>query len=415
MVFPIAVLPGTYKTAFLRPYYYCRDTVLLMKRKRKPKYLVGKIHLWLGLGSGLIVFIVAITGCLFVFQKEISDICYRKTFFIVPQQTAPLPLSRLQQAAQQALGPQQPLNSITTYRDPSRAWEFMAYSMNDSAVTYFGAARYFRSVFINPYTGAVTGFRDYRTDFFTIVKYLHWSLLLNTPYGQPIVGWATIIFTVMLVTGMILWWPKKWNKASRKTRLTIKTDARIKRLVYDLHNVLGFYIFIPVLLIALTGMVWAFSWFRAVVYVTASGSTKPPAVVPVASIPATVTGVPIDAAYAAVMVQYPDAPRIGINPAAGKEGTIYVYAYGDKETYYQYDALQFDQYSGQLLHRERSGDKNAGERLIGMNYDIHVGAIGGIAGKIIAFLASLVAASLPVTGFCIWWGRGKKDNKKASV
>jgi len=378
-----------------------------MGKKRKPKYFVGKIHLWLGLTSGLVVFIVAITGCIFVFQKEIADLYYRKTFFVAPQQTT-LPISKLRVVAQEALGPSQPLNNITTYRDPAHAWEFMAYKMNDTALTYFGAVEYFRSVFINPYTGEVTGTRNYETDFFSVVKYLHWSLLLNTPYGQPIVGWATLIFVVMLVTGLILWWPKKWNKANRKSRLRVKTDARIKRLIYDLHNVLGFYIFLPVLLIALTGMVWALAWFRAVVYVTASGNTKAPVTAVVASKPSVVSGNPLDIAYQAAVAKYPRAERFNMTPAAGKEGTIYMLAYSDKETYYDYEALQFDQYNGKLLHSEKSSTKNGGERLIGMNYDIHVGAIGGMAGKIIAFLASLVAASLPVTGFCIWWGRGRK-------
>jgi uncharacterized iron-regulated membrane protein len=48
-----------------------------------------------------------------------------------------------------------------------------------------------------------------------------------------------------------------------------------------------------------------------------------------------------------------------------------------------------------------------------MNYDIHVGAVLGLPGKIIAFCASLIAASLPITGFYIWWGRRKK--KKAET
>jgi uncharacterized iron-regulated membrane protein len=50
-----------------------------------------------------------------------------------------------------------------------------------------------------------------------------------------------------------------------------------------------------------------------------------------------------------------------------------------------------------------------------MNYDIHVGAIGGITGKVIAFLASLMAASMPVTGIMIWWGRRKKTKEKRLV
>ena len=37
------------------------------------KKVIGKLHLWLGLASGLIVFIVALTGCLYAFQAEIQD------------------------------------------------------------------------------------------------------------------------------------------------------------------------------------------------------------------------------------------------------------------------------------------------------------------------------------------------------
>jgi uncharacterized iron-regulated membrane protein len=47
-----------------------------------------------------------------------------------------------------------------------------------------------------------------------------------------------------------------------------------------------------------------------------------------------------------------------------------------------------------------------------MNYDIHVGAILSLPGKILAFFASLICASLPVTGFIIWWGRRKKKPVK---
>jgi uncharacterized iron-regulated membrane protein len=47
------------------------------------------------------------------------------------------------------------------------------------------------------------------------------------------------------------------------------------------------------------------------------------------------------------------------------------------------------------------------EKLLRMNYDIHIGAILGISGKIFAFLISLLIASLPVTGFLIYLGRKK--------
>jgi uncharacterized iron-regulated membrane protein len=380
-----------------------------------------------------VVLIVSITGCLFVFQKEITERLHKEWYFVKPAAAAgkpgvhpaPLPLSQLQQKAQQVLGPEQPIQNITIYRQPDRTWEFMAYRINDTALTYFGAIDYYRAVYLDPYTGAVTGIRDYKYDFFSVVKYIHWSLLLNTRYGQPIVGWSTLIFVLLLVTGLVLWWPKKWSRKFRDRSFKIKWKASSRRVNYDLHNVPGFYILLPALILALTGLVFSFKWFSALVCLLASGSPTPPspvvarsqppdsAVVRIApTLPALVslaeTPSPLDKAFRLAQEGLPSARRLSVTPASGKEGVIYVLGYQDGETYYGADALQFDPYSGRLLQVRKNKEKSRGERLVEMNYDIHVGAIGGLTGKIMAFIISLICASLPVTGFLIWMGRGKK-------
>jgi uncharacterized iron-regulated membrane protein len=112
-----------------------------------------------------------------------------------------------------------PINNIVTYRDPKRSWEFMVYKDNDSAITIFGSVVYFQSVFLDPHTGKVTGARNYKYDFFNVVKYIHWSLLL--------------------LTGLILWWPKKWTKKNRDISFKIQWKASFRRVNYDLHNVPG--------------------------------------------------------------------------------------------------------------------------------------------------------------------------------
>jgi len=236
--------------------------------------------------------------------------------------------------------------------------------------------------------------------------------LLNTSYGQPIVGWSTLIFVLLLITGLVLWWPKKWTRAMRNRSFKIKWKASFKRVNYDLHNVPGFYSLIPALFISLTGMGWAFGWFEAVVYAAASGTTTPPQQVNMKSDTSVAAAHPMDMAFSEALRQLPRARRLLVIPAAGKEGVTYVLGYQGGETYYGSDALQFDQYSGKLLHRRNHAEKNRGERLIEMNYDIHVGAIGGLTGKIIAFIASLICASLPVTGFIIWWGKRRRSQPK---
>lgn len=381
-----------------------------MTRFRKA---TGLIHLWLGLVTGIIVFIMGITGSIFVFQKEISDLLYKEKFFIKPPAApAVLPYSILLKKAQSALGKNRPVNYAITFKNPALAWEFMTYKAGDpKSLTYFGTVDYYNSVFINPYTGKATGTRDYKYDFFNIVKYIHWGLLLNDTYGQVITGYSTLIFVVMLITGMIMWWPKTWSKTNINKSFKIKWDASFKRLNYDLHNVPGFYIMIIALIIALSGMVYAMKWFETTVYVIASRSITPPDMKYAKSVVSTPVNSPIDVAFNTARRLFPIEDRITVADATGKDGVIHISGIKGKETFYHADELQFNQYTGKLLVRRNYNEQNAGEKLIRMNYDIHVGAILGLPGKILAFIASLVAASLPVTGFIIWLKRKKKKKR----
>jgi uncharacterized iron-regulated membrane protein len=372
------------------------------------------LHLWLGLISGLVVFVVAITGCLFSFQKEISESLHRDQFFVsVPQNAKALSITKLQSIANHALKGN--ASFITTFSDPARSWEFMEYQPgNKNAFWFFGTIKSYQSAFVNPYTGDVLGVKDYKKDFFVIVKYLHWSLLLNNKYGQPIVGYATLIFVLLMISGLILWWPKNLKKSSLDKSFKIKWKASFKRVNYDLHNVLGFYALFIGIFLGLTGMVFAMKWFETTVYVIANLSATPPKFVSATSDSTRQSlNNPLDIAFYTAKNSMPKADRIGLSLAAGTKGVIYASGYRGKETFYDYDQLQFDQYTGKLLNRQNYQDKNNGEKIIAMNYDIHVGAIKGLPGKILAFLASLICASLPITGFIIWLNKKKKAESKA--
>src|ERR1700712_3956695 len=150
------------------------------KRKSRFRALTGWLHLWLGLISGIVVLVVSLTGCLFVFQQEITEWRYRDIMWLSPAierlpvagnagpamrpRPEVLPLEQLMATAQKALGKDQPINAVNTWRDENRCWEFMAYKDNDSALWYPDVMVYFRSVFVNQYSGEVTGMLIYKAD-----------------------------------------------------------------------------------------------------------------------------------------------------------------------------------------------------------------------------------------------------------
>ncbi len=365
---------------------------------------IGKAHLWLGLTSGLLVFFLGLTGCILAFQQEIEALTGASFRKVVPQQRSFLPPSALQAAAERSLGPDRPVVSL----------EYGA--RDEAALAYFYNAKDYWQVHLNPYTGAVLRRQDMSKDFFRLVVDGHFRLWLPPAIGRPIISSATLVFVVMLVTGLVLWWPK--NKAARKQRFSVKWTAKWRRLNYDLHNVPGFYALLLGLIIALSGLVMGFQWVAKSVYWVSSGGHS----LPVPSDPASdTTAAPLRGNATDLLWQRyrhrarPEEHLSVVFPATAAAPVELVVNHRPG-TYYNQDVYHYDRYTlrelpaAGVFHGTYAAASGAA-RLNRMNYDIHVGAIGGWPTKILAFGASLVAASLPVTGFIIWWGRRNKKPK----
>lgn len=372
------------------------------------KKAVLKIHLWLGLLSGLVILFLGLTGCILAFQKEIENATqsYR---YVAAQQKDLLPPSRLKDIGAAQL-PGKQLHAVL-YEGKSKAAQVIFYQ--------FEPEEYYHIVYVDPYNGRVLKVKDMNRDFFRQVVMGHYYLWLPPHIGQPIVASATLIFVVMMISGLVLWWPK--NKAARKQRFGIKWNARWRRKNYDLHSVLGFYMTWVAIILASTGLVWGFQWFANSVYGVAGGKKSIAYQEPVSDTTPTVTmqQPAIDAVWHKLKAEYPSAEMLEVHIPATKAAPIAANANPDAATYWQTDYRYFDQYSLKELPAQtiygRMKDAAAADKLIRMNYDIHTGAIFGLAGKILMFFASLIAASLPVTGLYIWWGKRKKQKKQTVV
>lgn len=370
------------------------------------KHWIGKIHLWLGMASGSIVLLLSVTGCIYVFSVEITEALRKDVMYISEVKPNTIPISKLWEDTQQKIGDSVKISSVKISNNPEKAWIFACYQGNNNAITYFGMIDYYKSIYVNPYSGEILAIYDEEMDFFNIVKYIHWSLLLKIDLGQQIVGWSTFIFVIMLITGIILWWPK--NKAARKQRFRFqwKETTQWKRKNYDIHNIFGFYVATIALIIAFTGMVWAFTWFKAAVYVAGSGTTTPPKIVAKEAdknLPK-ISNI-MEVALEKTKLAYPNADAFNMGKPADSLATVDIYVQQNENTYYVSHEMRFAQKSGEIVLNRNHSEKNFGEKLITANYDIHVGAILGFPGKILAFIASFVCGLLPVTGFLIWYGR----------
>lgn len=371
------------------------------------KHYIGKIHLWLGFTSGLIVFIVAITGCILAFQQEIELVTkpYQQT--VTPANAVPLPPAALGAIARGQIPDKHP-NGIN----------YMGKGKSATVQFYGGDPEYYYQVFLDPYTGKVLKVWNEEGDFFHFILHGHYYVWLPPAIGQPVVATATIMFVVMLISGLILWWPK--NKSAAKQRFSVRFNARWRRVNYDLHNVLGFYAITFGLILALTGLVWGFEWFsKSLYFVTSGGKPLPPYEAPLSDttgIPALRYAEPVDQVWQQLLKQAPKDAGIYISYPDKQSDAISASVNYRPGTYYKTDNYYFDRNTLALLPAEgpytgKYADAGFADKLRAMNYDIHVGAILGIPGKILMFTASLVFASLPVTGIYIWWGRRHKKKR----
>lgn len=379
---------------------------------------MGIIHLYLGLTSGVVVLIVSITGCLYVYEEELKAWLYRDwEKIVVPEQGTRKPLSELLTVAQLEAGADHPIQNIEIASVPDQTYSFRPVQIRDNkALTHFGEIVYQRKIYIDPYSGEVVKNENTKYEFFTLVLRLHRNLLLNRRVGSSVVGISVMMFVVLLITGIVLWWPK--NKPALKKSFSFfwKGTTRWKRKNYDLHSIFGFYGSFFLLVIALTGLTWSFDWFDHSVQWLANGGVKVKKAKTIFSDTTKLaTALPIDKIYANLVRQHPDALIITINLPEKEKGTINASIRNDDQVRYNTQRYQFDQFTGEQLTSLNFNEKNSGEKLRSMNYDIHVGAILGPIGKFLAFCASLISASLPVTGFLIWYGRRNKKSVRQKI
>ncbi|WP_285060085.1 PepSY-associated TM helix domain-containing protein [Pedobacter ginsengisoli] len=374
------------------------------------------LHLWLGLISGIIVFVVCLTGGIWVWRHEVWY--FTEKYQRVPVQEKPfLPPSVLiakSKAYLEAKGQKELSLGDITYLKPGRA----------ASCTFHLPGEEHASIYLNPYTGEILEDKRDRSaaeKFFIFVRAGHRFFWLPQKIGSPVVGSACIVFLVILITGLIWWYPKKWTAKTREKSFKIKWAAKWKRLNIDLHNVLGFYSFIFVILLTVSGIVFTFEWFENGIYRGLTWKEKLAAEKPPLS-DTTITQVhykqPVDLLWSRMNTRY-GTQKIGSLwisvPEKAREAYRVSINFGDGTTLYN---ARIHYYDGKTLKElpwksEEAIDYNmlsVGEKIFRMNFDIHTGQILGLPTKILAFIACIVGASLPVTGVIIWYNRrwGKK-------
>nr|WP_315027589.1 PepSY-associated TM helix domain-containing protein [uncultured Chryseobacterium sp.] len=391
------------------------------KKTSSTKKWSAKLHLWFGLSVGIIIFIISLSGTLYIFKDEIQNILRKEAIYVKQENSdkKPLSLHILREKVTLELNEKYPLSSVEIPLDKSKSYRFLYYEKSKKGWNYFQQVLINKQAYVNQYTGEILAVYDEKYDVFNILKYIHWGLLLNSEWGPYVTGIPTVLFIIMLITGIILWWPK--NKNARKGRFWFNWEnvKNWKRKNYDLHNVLGFYASFIALIMSVTGIYFAYPYVKNTFNLALSGYWEQPKEKEIKS-PDSLS-VKNNAVFDIAVMQAEklysrsSSFRITLNGKnkKGKElKNLPVTVYGQDGRFSERNVLSFDKYSGKLLANKPHHKLNTAEKYANANYDIHTGSYFGLFGKIIWFVAGLTCTSLPVTGFLVWWGKRKKQGKK---
>ncbi len=374
------------------------------EKKKNRRKTILQLHKILGLITGVVLFIVSITGCLWVFKEEIESF-YDDYKYVNPEKRDFITASKVKSIAEQII-PDKTIHGVI-YGQSNEAIEVVFYEAEPEI--------FYQSVFLNPYHGDFIKRVDNDSGFFAFVLKGHLRLWLPDAIGSRIVSYSILLFLVILISGLFLWWPK--NKKNWRQRLKFDWNAktRWKRKNFDLHTVTGFYISSFGLILAFTGCVMAFNWFYFIAYVAAGGDKAPQFIIPSStnSYISESEKTPVyDQLIPMLYEEYENAKSFELHYPENDTTSILVEISNSKGLYYNMDYLFFDQNTLEEIKTTsiygKYKDAKFADKVIRMNYDIHIGAIGGITGKIIAFLVSLICASLPVSGFLLWYGKKYK-------
>ncbi|MBB2149922.1 PepSY-associated TM helix domain-containing protein [Pedobacter gandavensis] len=375
------------------------------------KSIAAFIHLWAGLLIGSLIVVISITGCITVFNEEFFDLFHRDLVRLKVEAGNPLSLSVLTEKAEQALPEGNKISNIEIYA-ADKSYVFIAQKANKKAkgLTYFDQVKYFRKVYVNPYTGEVLGQINAKYEFFNVVLQLHKYLLLKKAIGSLVTGVTVLLFLLMLITGLIIWLPKKIRNIGKKMKIDL--SGKFKKLNYQLHTVLGIYVLPFALLIIFTGLTWAFKWWESGMLKALGGNTKVTLanVQPVPAI-APLHGIALDEAFLALKKQASgnfESIRIHIPAETEKSVAGYITLRDSGDGWLGMSYYSIDQNSGAIFDQIIHKDKATAMKWRNSNEAIHTGRIYGWPTQALAFFASFICATLPVSGFLIWLRKRKK-------
>jgi uncharacterized iron-regulated membrane protein len=217
-----------------------------------------------------------------------------------------------------------------------------------------------------------------------------------------VMGCAAIVLISSVVSGLYLWWPLKQIKVGFR--------GSVRRFSFDLHNSVGFFSSVFLLVFAATGAYMAFESLTLPATYKLTGS-KPlpedPRSTPLAGAnpisPDAAVRIATDFLTAAV-------PLWIVIPEEKTTSYLIKMRFPEDHSSNGASIVWVDQFSGKVVGAWNSRTAPRGRRIERANRDIHSGDIWGYPSRALACLMSMSIGIQAITGPYLWWKRRRGDS-----
>ena len=354
--------------------YVLMQTLFMNRIEDFMKKIFRQIHLWLSVPFGLIISLICFSGAMLVFENEVVELTRHELYYVKKVETVPLSVDRLLEEVELTLPDSVSVTGISVFSDPERAWQVNLSKPRRA------------SVYVDPYTGEIKGKYERPAFFVTMFRLHRW--LLDS----------------MKADGGVF-----WGKMIVKNSLRISVGRGFRRFWYDLHVAGGMYALFFLLAMALTGLTWSFGWYRTGFYkvfgvevqqggahggVTRRGgkggdqSGK--------NVSHSSSYVCWQQVYEQLALNNPGYKQITLSDGAAN---VSFNTFGNQRAS---DRYKFNPHSGKIDKVVLYKDAEKAGKIRGWIYSVHVGSWGGMLTRLLTFIAALIGATLPLTGYYLW-------------
>lgn len=359
------------------------------------KNIIYQIHLWLGLLAGITIFLICLSGTVLTFEKEIHSFFNPKETSQIDPKASRLPLTQLMES----LKDQGQVQRITDQGDELPVIVNVKTSADD---------RRGKNFILHPVTGEILNDPHAKPGvMFFFFKLHRWLLAGPETWGATTVGISTIVFGLLLLSGLYLWWPK--SRAQLKNVLKINFKNK-KRMLYDLHNTLGFYSLIPLMIMTLTGLCWSFGWYRDGFSKVLGSQVFGERRIESVQITPLEKKLILEELILTVNAHLPYKGSVSIQLESNPE-MAYIVRKTPETGLQSTDILFVNPYDKTIVQERLFKDRDLGSKINSLIRHLHTGEFFGLISKIIYFITCLIATTLPITGTWMWLNKLKKKKK----